>query len=87
VQVVARSTRPYFGRALPDVTRYETIGYPGLAALYCAWFLGQCAYLYLAAQLQRGARKKGRIFIVGISIGGHFGYAAALPPAGKRVAT
>jgi thioesterase domain-containing protein len=60
-----------------DVTLFETIGYPGWRRYAVSGFSGEVLIADLATQIAARV-PKGPIRIVGISMGGHFGYAVAL---------
>ena len=66
-----------FRAGLDDVTRFETISYPGWRHYAASGFSGEALIADLATQIAARV-PHGPIRIVGISIGGHFGYAAAL---------
>jgi len=60
-----------------DLTRFEVIGYPGWKRYLKKGFSAEDLIVDLAAQIAVKA-PQGPLCIVGLSIGGHFGYAAAL---------
>ena len=60
-----------------DVTRFETIGYPGWRRYIQKDFSADTLIAELAAQIEAKV-PHGPIRIIGQSIGAHFGYAAAL---------
>jgi len=60
-----------------DMTRFETIGYPGWQRYVAPGFSPEVLIEDLAAQIMTKV-PSGPIRIVGMSIGGHFGYATAL---------
>jgi thioesterase domain-containing protein len=76
-----------FRGRVDDVTRFETIGYPGWQHYVKNGFSADMLIEFIAAQIERSVRQ-GQIRIVGISIGGHLGYAAALQlqASGRRIA-
>jgi pimeloyl-ACP methyl ester carboxylesterase len=67
----------FFRTDQSDMTRFETIGYPGWQRYATEGFSAEKLIAELAAQIVM-AVPDGPIRIVGISIGGHFGYATAL---------
>jgi thioesterase domain-containing protein len=66
-----------FRAGIGDRTRYETVGYPGWRRYIEEDFSTEVLVAELAAKISAIA-SRGPIRIIGISIGGHFGYAAAL---------
>ncbi len=60
-----------------DTTRFEVVGYPGWKRYVTDGFSAEVLIADLAAQIATRV-PQGSIRIVGLSIGGHFGYAAAL---------
>jgi thioesterase domain-containing protein len=60
-----------------DVTTFEVIAYPGWTAYVADGFSARKLITDLADQIERRV-PQGSIRIVGISLGGHLGYAAAL---------
>jgi hypothetical protein len=66
-----------FREGAEDVTRFEVIGYPGWRRLVADGFSAEVLIADLVAQIVTRV-PRGPIRIVGFSIGGHFGYAAAL---------
>jgi thioesterase domain-containing protein len=60
-----------------DTTRFEVIGYPGWKRYVADSFSAEVLIVDLATQIATRV-PHGPIRIVGLSIGGHFGYAAAL---------
>jgi thioesterase domain-containing protein len=66
-----------FREGAEDVTRFEVIGYPGWRRLVADRFSAEVLIADLVAQIVTRV-PRGPIRIVGFSIGGHFGYAAAL---------
>ncbi len=60
-----------------DMTRFEVIGYPGWERYVENGFSAEVLIADLASQIATRV-PRGPIRIVGLSIGGHFGYAAAL---------
>jgi thioesterase domain-containing protein len=66
-----------FRKGAEDVTRFEVIGYPGWTRYVGDGFSAEVLIADLAAQIATRV-PRGPIRIVGFSIGGHFGYAAAL---------
>jgi thioesterase domain-containing protein len=66
-----------FSVGFGDETRFEAIAYPGWPRYVLDGFTASVLIADLAAQIATRV-PRGPIRIVGISIGGHFGYAAAL---------
>jgi pimeloyl-ACP methyl ester carboxylesterase len=66
-----------FRREADDTTRIEAIRYPGWSRYIADGYTTQVLIADLAAQITAKV-PRGPIRIVGISIGGHFGYAIAL---------
>ncbi len=66
-----------FRAAFDDMTRIEVIGYPGWDRYISDRFSADDLIGYLVEQIATRV-PQGPIRIVGLSIGGHFGYAAAL---------
>src|ERR1700687_2424355 len=66
-----------FRAGVNDVTRFEVIGYPDWRRYVADGFSAEVLVAALAAQIATTI-PRGPIRIVGLSIGGHFGYAAAL---------
>jgi len=66
-----------FSAGLGDVTNFETIYYPGWQRYVANNFSAEVLIADLVSQIARKV-PQGPIRIIGISIGGHFGYAAAL---------
>jgi thioesterase domain-containing protein len=66
-----------FREGADDVTRFEVIGYPGWRHFVADGFSAEVLIADLVAQIVTRV-PRGPIRIVGFSIGGHFGYAAAL---------
>jgi thioesterase domain-containing protein len=66
-----------FREGAEDVTRFEVIGYPGWRRLVADRLSAEVLIADLVAQIVTRV-PRGPIRIVGFSIGGHFGYAAAL---------
>jgi thioesterase domain-containing protein len=60
-----------------DANRFKTIGYPGWQRYVAGGFSAESFISELTAQIATQV-PRGPICIVGLSIGGHFGYAAAL---------
>jgi thioesterase domain-containing protein len=67
----------FFCSSAEDATRFQTIGYPGWRRYVDTGFSANKLIQDLAAQMAIRA-PAGPIRIIGISIGGHLGYAAAL---------
>ena len=67
----------FFCSSAEDATRFQTIGYPGWRRYVETGFSANNLIQDLAAQMTIRA-PEGPIRIVGFSIGGHLGYAAAL---------
>lgn len=66
-----------FRAGADDTTRFEVIGYPGWKRYVANGFSAETLITDLAAQIATKV-PHGPIRIVGLSIGGHLGYAAAL---------
>jgi thioesterase domain-containing protein len=66
-----------FRDGVDDATRFEVIGYPGWRRYVEDGFSAEGLIADLAAQIEKKV-PHGPIRIVGLSIGGHFGYAVAL---------
>jgi thioesterase domain-containing protein len=66
-----------FRGGVEDLTRIEVIGYPGWKRYVADGFSAKVLIADLVAQIATRV-PQGPIRIVGLSIGGHFGYAAAL---------
>jgi thioesterase domain-containing protein len=66
-----------FRESVEDVTRFEVISYPGWERYAADGFSAEVLMADLVAQIAARV-PRGPIRIVGLSIGGHFGYAAAL---------
>ena len=66
-----------FREGAEDMTRIEVIGYPGWERYVANGFSAEVLIADLATQIATRV-PQGPIRIVGLSIGGHFGYAAAL---------
>jgi thioesterase domain-containing protein len=66
-----------FRDGVDDTTRFEVIGYPGWLRYVADGFSAEVLIADLAAQIVAKV-PHGPIRIVGLSIGGHFGYAIAL---------
>ena len=66
-----------FRAGLGDATQFETINYPGWQRYVENGFSAEALIADLASQIATKVPKE-PIRIIGISIGGHFGYAAAL---------
>jgi thioesterase domain-containing protein len=66
-----------FRASVEDLTRFEVIGYPGWKRYIEKDFSAEVLIADLAAQIAATV-PQGPIRIIGLSIGGHFGYAAAL---------
>jgi thioesterase domain-containing protein len=69
--------RSLFRAGREDSTRFETIAYPGWQRIVDEGLSAEVLISELAAQIVAKA-PDGPIRIVGVSIGGHFGYAVAL---------
>jgi pimeloyl-ACP methyl ester carboxylesterase len=67
----------FFKSGPQDETRFEKVDYPGWQRYAAEGFSAESLIAELAAQIMT-AVPRGPIRIVGISIGGHFGYATAL---------
>jgi thioesterase domain-containing protein len=70
-------TPAMFRAGPPDTTHFETISYPGWSRYIVDGFSADVLIADLAAEIAARV-PRGPIRIVGVSIGGHFGYAAAL---------
>jgi thioesterase domain-containing protein len=70
-----------------DTNRFETISYPGWQRYVADGFSAESFISELIAQIAARV-PRGPIYIVGLSIGGHFGYAAAfrLQASGREIA-
>jgi thioesterase domain-containing protein len=66
-----------FRDGVDDTTRFEVIGYPGWQCYVADGFSAEALIADLAAQIVTKVQR-GPIRIVGLSIGGHFGYAIGL---------
>ena len=66
-----------FRDGVDDTTRFEVIGYPGWRRYVADGFSAEVLIADLAAQIVTKV-PRGPIRIVGLSIGGHFGYAIGL---------
>ena len=66
-----------FRESVEDVTRFEVISYPGWERYAADGFSAEVLMADLVAQIAARV-PRGPIRIVGLSIGGHFGYATAL---------
>jgi thioesterase domain-containing protein len=66
-----------FRVGISDATRFETLAYPGWQRYVANGFSAEVLIADLAAQITMKV-PQGKIRIVGVSIGGHFGYATAL---------
>jgi thioesterase domain-containing protein len=66
-----------FRDGVADTTRFEVIGYPGWRRYVADGFSAETLIAELAAQIVTKI-PRGPIRIVGLSIGGHFGYAIGL---------
>jgi thioesterase domain-containing protein len=66
-----------FRESMEDVARFEVIGYPGWRRHVADGFSAEVLIADLVAQIVTRV-PRGPIRIVGFSIGGHFGYSAAL---------
>src|SRR5258706_10730261 len=66
-----------FRDGVDDMTRFEVIGYPGWRRYVADGFSAEALIADLAAQIVTKV-PRGPIRIVGLSIGGHFGYAIGL---------
>jgi thioesterase domain-containing protein len=69
--------RAIFAVDKDDATCFHTIGYPGWRRYISSGFSAEALIADLAAQVASKV-PQGPIHIVGISLGGHFGYAVAL---------
>jgi thioesterase domain-containing protein len=76
-----------FRKSPDDVTRFESIGYPDWRRYAAESLSADAIIAELVAQIVLKV-PQGPIYIIGLSIGGHFGYAAALrlQAAGREVA-
>ena len=66
-----------FREGIDDTTRFEVISYPGWRRYVADDFSAEALVAELAARIVE-AIPDGPIFIIGLSIGGHLGYAIAL---------
>jgi thioesterase domain-containing protein len=66
-----------FREGIDDTTRFEVISYPGWRRYVADDFSAEALVAELAARIVE-AIPEGPIFIIGLSIGGHLGYAIAL---------
>jgi thioesterase domain-containing protein len=66
-----------FREGVQDATRFEVIGYPGWKRYVADGFSAEALIAELAAQIVAKV-PHGPIRIIGLSIGGHFGYAIGL---------
>jgi pimeloyl-ACP methyl ester carboxylesterase len=72
-----RANLDVFRESVEDVTRFEVISYPGWERYAADGFSAEALMADLVAQIAARV-PRGPIRIVGLSIGGHFGYAAVL---------
>jgi thioesterase domain-containing protein len=70
-------TPAVFTAGLGDATKFKTICYPGWQRYVANDFSAELLIADLVSQIARRV-PQGPIYIIGFSIGGHFGYAAAL---------
>lgn len=68
---------PVFRTGPEDLTKFEMIGYPGWRRYLADGFSADSLIGELAAEIERKV-PHGPIRIIGLSIGGHFGYAVAV---------
>ena len=66
-----------FREGAEDTTRFEVVGYPGWKRYVADGFSAEVLIADLVEEIATRV-PQGPIRIVGLSIGGHFGYAAAL---------